>query len=101
MDSMIYVIVSFPFFGLGYLIWQKRMVGLLAGFDEKAFRGDVYQVAKAGGQTAYTIAGGFVICGLLSLFIGDCSVFLLLGFITGAVLWLIIRMKKIEQVREK
>lgn len=101
MDTMIYVIISLPFFGLGYLIWQKGMVGLLAGFDEKAFQGDVDQVAKVGGQTAYTIAGGFVFCGLLSLFIEDYSVFPLVGFITGAVLWLIIRMKQIEQDRGK
>ncbi|MGN7115510.1 DUF3784 domain-containing protein [Lysinibacillus odysseyi] len=97
MDTVVYLIISLPFLGLGYLIWQKGFVGLLAGFNEETFQGDVRKVAKAGGQTAYTIAAGLIICSILTLFIGDYTVIPLAVLIIGAVLRMNIQMKRIER----
>lgn len=101
MEAVIFFIISLPFFGLGYLIWQKGIIGLLAGFDEKTFKGDKRKVAKAGGQTAYTIAAGLMICSILSLFISGYAILPLAAIIVLVIFWMNIRLKQIEKEGKK
>ncbi|WP_369902814.1 DUF3784 domain-containing protein [Bacillus manliponensis] len=65
------VIVSLIMFLFGYLIWKKKKLHLIAGYNEKEFTGNKEKLAK--------ISGVFSICiGILTLllpfgleFIGD------------------------------
>lgn len=42
--------VGLLFFILSYLIWNKKELSLIAGYNEKTFKGDKNKLAKAAGS---------------------------------------------------
>ncbi|PWA07814.1 hypothetical protein DCC39_16080 [Pueribacillus theae] len=74
-------IVSLLFFLFGYLIWKKKMLFLIAGYDEETFVGDKEKLAK--------------MTGIFSIFIGVITFVLpfgleTIGSISGIVYTVII-----------
>src|SRR6185437_79473 len=56
-------VISCTFVGIicflfGYLIWSKKQLSLIAGYDEKTFKGDKNKLAKVVGL--YTIGVGII-----------------------------------------
>ncbi len=58
-------------------------------------------MAKEGGQTAYTIAAGLIICSILSLFISGYAILPLAAIIVLVIFWMNIRLKQIEKEGKK
>lgn len=58
-------IVSFIMFMFGYLIWKKKQLYLIAGYNEKEFKGNKEKLAK--------------VAGMFSIFIGILTVALPFG----------------------
>lgn len=75
------IVISVIFFILGYLIWKKQKLWLLAGYQDSEFKGDKRKLARDGGIFCIIIG---ILTLALSLFInlvGD-----ILGIIYAAVI---------------
>jgi len=78
---IICLFVSLLLFSFSYLIWKKKDLSIIAGYDENTFKGDKDKLAKA--------AGSFlVVVGLLTLILPFALEFIgsFVGILFGAII---------------
>ena len=73
--------VSLLFFSFGYLIWKKKDLSIIAGYNENTFKGDKNKLAKAAGSFS-------VVIGLLTLILPFALEFIgsFVGILFGTVI---------------
>lgn len=75
------LLVSFFLFLFGYLIGKKKQLSLIAGFDEKTYKGDKDKLAKSVGSFCMLI-------GILTILLPLGLEFV--GFLTGIIYSIIV-----------
>lgn len=87
------LIVGFILILLGYLIWYKKMLFLIAGYNETTFEGDKEKLAKGTGIVLILLGIVLIVLPYFLYWFGKTLVYCLLAIIGIAGIIVVIMMK--------
>ncbi|NNU94075.1 DUF3784 domain-containing protein [Geobacillus sp. NFOSA3] len=88
---VICIITGLLFILVGWLIWKKKKLKLIAGYDEKQYKGDKNKLARVMGIYSITLGVIIIIFPFLMEYLGDWSSWILIGIIVFLTLFTLIR----------